>query len=434
MQADYDVVVVGAGPAGLMVAKETAGTGLKVLMIDQKEDIPRVGRTCCSALILEPGTHGETVTAEDGRFIFKKNGFSVAHSGSLIPLEQYVKISPGRVPFVVVHKGGHIGISYDKDVLLADLLKEVEKSGAEVQGGVQAIAVENEKDRARVTLRRKEKEWEVTGRTVAAADGVNSRMVESLGLNRERTFFATFNVASYHLEGVECPYPPAWISFVGSGHTNDRGGQLYMLPKPPFEGGAPLHEISCGSPATGSAKETLDWFLAEGPVASWFKRSKVVHVRAACLNFRTPIVEPVAGRVVVVGDAAAFIETYNQGAMLYGFQAARAIIEDLASGTGFQGYVDHWKRTFGYNQPGMIERASQGFGLHVLEDEELDYLFSLTKDDVIEGYVNEFSDPDLTMNALMAHIEQIRQERPDLAKKLEGFTQVSIQEAFQISE
>jgi len=36
------------------------------------------------------------------------------------------------------------------------------------------------------------------------------------------------------------------------------------------------------------------------------------------------------------------------------------------------------RRRYGYNQPGSIEAATQAFGLHVLDDAEVDYLFSLT--------------------------------------------------------
>jgi digeranylgeranylglycerophospholipid reductase len=39
MKRDYDVVVVGAGPAGSMTAKWAAKNGAKVLMIEKRQEI-----------------------------------------------------------------------------------------------------------------------------------------------------------------------------------------------------------------------------------------------------------------------------------------------------------------------------------------------------------------------------------------------------------
>ncbi|MCX5886377.1 MAG: NAD(P)/FAD-dependent oxidoreductase [Proteobacteria bacterium] len=54
MTYDYDIVVVGAGPAGLMTAKTASEEGLKVLLFDAKEDLVKVKRSCCANLINEP--------------------------------------------------------------------------------------------------------------------------------------------------------------------------------------------------------------------------------------------------------------------------------------------------------------------------------------------------------------------------------------------
>ncbi len=43
----YDVIVVGAGPAGLMAAKTAAEDGLKVLLIERKKEITEINRLCC---------------------------------------------------------------------------------------------------------------------------------------------------------------------------------------------------------------------------------------------------------------------------------------------------------------------------------------------------------------------------------------------------
>ncbi|MEA3254181.1 MAG: NAD(P)/FAD-dependent oxidoreductase, partial [Chloroflexota bacterium] len=44
MARDYDVIVVGAGPAGIFASLELAGSGLDVLLLDKGKDID--GRVC----------------------------------------------------------------------------------------------------------------------------------------------------------------------------------------------------------------------------------------------------------------------------------------------------------------------------------------------------------------------------------------------------
>ena len=444
MMKQYDVIIVGAGPAGLMVARTAAASGLSVLLADVKKDITRVFRSCCCNLIIEPGTHMETATYEAGRICFANNGFSVPYSGAVIPLKNSFKIAPGGGPIKIDGKSpeGNVAVSYEKEVLLDDLFSGIrELKNVEILLETQGLAVENLKAGVRVTLRTGAGPFTVRGRIAVAADGVNSKLVQSLGLNEtRRKFFARFRVASFHMEQVDCPYPNSWITFVGTGHTRGRRGQLYMCPKPhEKKTDPPVYELTIGIPIVPNLpgfvpEDELTYFTTRGRFASWFRNMKIVDTRAASLNFYTPLVNPVEGNVVVVGDAAAFIETYVQGAVMYGYQAGNAIVKYLASGTGLEDYAASWGESFEYNHPEEIKQATQGFGLHVLKDDDIDYLFGLTRGDNIRGYVNEFSDPVTVRTALLNHFEQIKKDRPELAVKLERFKDVSVHDALQVSK
>jgi len=116
---------------------------------------------------------------------------------------------------------------------------------------------------------------------------------------------------------------------------------------------------------------------------------------------------------------------------MYGYQAGHAINKFLKTGAGLEDYASSWGESFEYNDPEEIKLATQGFGLHVLADDDLDYLFKLTEDDENRGFVNEFSDPITARNALMHNIDTVRQERPELAKTMDNFGKVSVEEALQ---
>ena len=95
MKKDYDLIVIGAGPAGLMTAKTAAERGLEVLLVERKKEIPKIKRTCCASFYLEPNFMSETTQVEEGKLVFTKNGFTVNYSGALWPIKEKYGFSPG---------------------------------------------------------------------------------------------------------------------------------------------------------------------------------------------------------------------------------------------------------------------------------------------------------------------------------------------------
>ena len=72
-----DLLIVGAGPAGLLAGYTAARKGLKVTIVDMKRDITVVNRACSAQFVLDEGYEGETLKAGDGKLVFTRNGFEV---------------------------------------------------------------------------------------------------------------------------------------------------------------------------------------------------------------------------------------------------------------------------------------------------------------------------------------------------------------------
>ena len=51
MKTRYDVLVVGAGPAGLLAARAIAENGFDVAVIDRKKDVTSLDRACGQTLL-----------------------------------------------------------------------------------------------------------------------------------------------------------------------------------------------------------------------------------------------------------------------------------------------------------------------------------------------------------------------------------------------
>jgi flavin-dependent dehydrogenase len=131
---------------------------------------------------------------------------------------------------------------------------------------------------------------------------------------------------------------------------------------------------------------------------------------------------------MIVGDAASFIEVYVQGAIMYGFRAAKAAAKEMKGGDGFAEYVDYWQTSYEYNRPHKMDDACRvALGLPALMDEELDYLFALMAPEKIRSYYDEFS-LNRFIAAVMSHIPKMRGERADLAAKIETLFKAPLEE------
>ena len=58
-----DLLIVGAGPAGLLAGYTAAQKGLRVTIVDMKRDITVVNRACSAQFVLDEGYEGETLKA-----------------------------------------------------------------------------------------------------------------------------------------------------------------------------------------------------------------------------------------------------------------------------------------------------------------------------------------------------------------------------------
>jgi flavin-dependent dehydrogenase len=129
----FDVIVVGAGPAGLTAAMTAARAGMSVLLVDTKENITRQTRPCCSMWLLEPGFHNEAWTFANNKIHFQENDFSIPYTGATVDLYRSVRITSQGHTMVMGKKLFPIAKVIDKEKLLHDLLACAIEAGVEVR-------------------------------------------------------------------------------------------------------------------------------------------------------------------------------------------------------------------------------------------------------------------------------------------------------------
>ena len=427
MNKRYDLIIVGAGPAGLMAAKTAAERGITVALIEKRNDISKWRRADCMMFYgLEGGFLGEDINVQLGRVSFTKNGFDVGYRGGLYPLYHWRVLSPGghRIDF---SSEKPIAAVFDKGILLKGLLEEANGLGVAILTGTLGVKAENTENGAKVLVKDRRKNYWLEARKVIAADGINSRITESIGLNSDRLLMGRFKVVQYIMEGIENPYPNSWVQFYGQ--SLSPFAPLHFLQT---VSGERLQKLGAIRPEPGNPEGDLKQFITRGPYASWFSRAKIVYKMGITVKAFMPLERPVKDNVLAIGDTAAFAEVENQGALMCGYHAANAMVKELEGSNGIEDYIKWWQQSFEFLNP-EIHRISQGYAINpYYEDEEIDYLFGLVASEVLEGSINQYKVPRLLWDAIFQHKERIQRERPELRRKIEEIHRMSLQEAFTI--
>ena len=84
MAKKYDVIVVGAGPAGFLAAKAAGENGLKVALLERKSDPKQLTRACGQTLVsMNEYYFGDLVgyNNRDKRIFFPVYSFSFKYDG-----------------------------------------------------------------------------------------------------------------------------------------------------------------------------------------------------------------------------------------------------------------------------------------------------------------------------------------------------------------
>ena len=172
----------------------------------------------------------------------------------------------------------------------------------------------------------------------------------------------------------------------------------------------------------GSKKDTPKTIFnnvkTKSPLAHMFEKTKIVEVTGCSVKAYTSLKVPYRDNVLVIGDAAAYVEIEVQGALMSGFHAGSAVVKELEGNNGFEEYTRWWSRSFEFNSDKYL-RVAQGFALvPTYTDDELDYLFSLIEHEVLGGTYNQYKSPKLMWDAILKHEKVIAREQPELYGKI----------------
>jgi flavin-dependent dehydrogenase len=381
----YDLIVIGGGPGGLTAAKVAAQSGLKVLLIERKKNLAVVNRLCgqftnikmtsitgkykygySEPLNLEIGTR-ETIVH------FPAIGYSIEYKGPLKSYNNYVYFSPSG--HKVFREKDHVfAFFWEKESLLAGLRSDAENCGVQIMEGTVALGAVNTKEGVEIRVDDGNEQVSYTARKAIAADGHNSRIAASLRGQRS----ADLNNGGgksigYVLEGVTSEYANGcWVSFTIPSLSPIANLWMYQL-------AGDRNMLGATTRFDQSPGDMVDKLMKLPYFESWFHNARVVN-RIGCNSgeFRMPLMEPVIGNVLILGEAADAIETTNPGAIACGYMAARSLLKELGGQNGGLEYINWWQQAFEGNMPDYLKSFKSNFSLNkVCTDADIDYLYQV---------------------------------------------------------
>lgn len=430
MKNSYDVIVVGAGPAGLAASKVAAENGLSVALLERKSTVHEILRMCGQMIVSLSGKYmGERVTYNEkaGLLCFPHNGFSLKYNGPTKDFFSWHIYSPSEELVVFGDydanskkgKDGRTSAVYSKSCFLQGLVEECKSLGVDVFGGENVIDVKKDADMVQVITS--------SGKVFKApfsiaADGRQSRVARVMGVNRGREFYGSVTSVGYEMTNLDLPQPHALHQpLLKSGDPPMLG---FVIPRAwDHEGEDVWLVMVTNVNPEDDHKALLDSFVYNSRFSKWFKNGKIVRTCGCSGNMFSPIVDPFKDNVLFAGDAGWCQEAEMTGAVMSGWKAGSAVVEAMMEKNytkqGVQTYLDWWKK---YHVDALDYKIFlKNLYMPVLcNDQEIDYIFSKIQD-VLQTVLDPYEVPDTLGKALMKVIPVIQQEKPELLGKMQGF-------------
>ncbi|MBI5224155.1 NAD(P)/FAD-dependent oxidoreductase [Candidatus Micrarchaeota archaeon] len=399
---DYDVIVIGAGPAGSCFSRIAAGAGLNVMVIDKRKEIG-VPVRCGEALGL-----GEIIKQD---LDIPKHCYSLVVDGAKI-----VGPNGKAIKWVAEDTRGYVLERKFFDKWLAELAVE---KGATVKTYSRATEVlKDEKGKlcgVKVTHGGREP-YDITAPLIVSAEGMESLMARAMGFKTVHALYDVDTCYEYEMK----PYDHENLIELYFGNQIAPRGYVWIFPKADKKANVGIGigaNIANGEKRGGikgaDPKILLDEFI---------EKDKQLQNASSLLDFGgvisvgAPINEFVKDNAMVIGTAAKQVDPIHGGgigmAMEAGVMAAKVAIDahkkkDFSKNVLYP-YEKEWRATTGVTAAHRLKLRKV---LEKVSDDDFNHVFNS---------INEKDLPEIMNGKFAGPVAKILAGRPQLLAALSG--------------
>jgi len=303
MKTDYDVIVVGGGPAGSMTAKHAAKKGARVLMIEKRQEIGASLR--CAEGVNKKGLAKAGVPVD-------KRWVSADIAGAKL-------VSPGGKVFRIDESqaGAEVGLVLERHLFDKAMAADAARAGAEIWLKTAAVDVIKEGDKVvGVKARREGEPITLNAGCVVAADGFESQVARWAGID---TSLKTGDITTcYQYRMANLKTEPDYCEFIIGSVAP--GGYIWVFPKGDDTANVGIGVLASKLKKPGDVKMYLDKWIKKDPRLSC---GQPVEAIAGGVSVSPPVEQSVMNGLILVGDSARIIDPITGGGIANGLLAGK---------------------------------------------------------------------------------------------------------------
>ncbi len=363
--SEYDVIIVGCGPAGSGTAKCLAEKGISVLVLDRNNEIGT------------PKRCGEGLSANS----VKQLGLKIPRQCIAQDIKGAIAYAPNNRKVTIKFEGtkGHV---LERKMFDKWLAGEAAKSGAKIIAMANVLELLKNKDCIQgVKANIMGEVVEIKSRVVVAADGAESTILRMAGFRAKNPRLVDTGF-QYEMDGIEIDEGMIHLYF---GNKIAPRGYCWIFPKGKNRANVGIGISGLGSEKT--AKQYLDNWIATKPE---LKKGSIIEVNAGCIPVGGFLEDMVGNGIVGVGDSVNQVNPIHGGGIAESLKAGRiagdviaeAIKKNNVSAKQLSAYNKIWWKECG-NRLKNVEKVREMF--EKMTDDELNDLAEvLSGEDLVD--------------------------------------------------
>ncbi|MFQ6128216.1 MAG: NAD(P)/FAD-dependent oxidoreductase [Thermoplasmata archaeon] len=386
----YDIVIVGAGPAGSITAKYAAKGGASVLLIEKRQEIG------------SPVRCGEGIARE----WIDEVGIRLDRKWISHEVEGAKVVSPNGNSFCINERiaGDEVGTVIERDIFDRSLVEDAIRAGADVmvktavtglmkEGGISGVMAESPRGRLNISAG-----------AVVGADGFESQIGRWGGIDTTLSPRDITTCLQYRMTNIR-PDPDYCEFILGSGAP---GGYIWVFPKSEESANVGLGMQLAKLRKKGELRYWLDKYLEKD---ERLKGGRVIEIVSGAVSTCAPIESTVSDGLLIVGDAARQVDPVTGGGIANACKAARIAGEVLAEATQSN---DFSKEMLMKYEKGWRKRLEEALYRNWMAKEKLVTL----SDETFDKIISTLAEANLDHLSVLNILKVIQRRHPEL---VEGF-------------